>query len=67
MVYPLHGDSAMEGELTSRYPTGEPPIDRPSERHPESDGGGINLVVRIRAIVEALAGRLRGRSLYKWR
>ena len=58
VVYPLHGDSAMEGELTSRYPTGEPPIDRPSERHPESDGGGISSVVRIRGPVIALARRI---------
>ena len=63
MVYPLHGDSAMDGESTSGYPTGEPPINRPSERHPESDGGGISSVVRIRGTVIALAGRVRGRRL----
>ena len=64
MVYPLHGDSAGEGDSTSGYPAGETPIIRSSERHPESDGGGINLVVRIRGIVVALAGRVRGRSLW---
>ena len=37
----------MEGELTSRYPDMEPPINRPLERHSESDGVGISLVVRI--------------------
>ena len=63
MVYPLHGDSANEGESTSGYPVGEPPINRPSERHPESDGGGISSVVRIRGTVIALAGRVRGRRL----
>ena len=44
VVYPLHGDSAKESESTSGYPTGEPPINRPLERHPESDSGGISLV-----------------------
>ena len=39
VAYPLHGDSAKQGESTSGYPVGEPPINRPSERHPESDGG----------------------------
>ena len=63
VVYPLHGDSAREGESTSGYPAGEPPINRPSERHPESDGGGISSVVRIQGTVIALAGRVRGRRL----
>ena len=40
VVYPLHGGSAIEGESKSGYPTGETPINRPSERHPESDCGG---------------------------
>ena len=47
VVYPLHGGSAIEGESTSGYLAGEPPINRPLERHPESDGGGISSVVRI--------------------
>ena len=51
------------GESTSGYLVGEPPINRPSERHPESDGGGISSVVRIQGTVVALAGRVRGRSL----
>ena len=63
-VYPLHGDSAIEGESILGYPAGETPINRPSERHPESDGGGISSVVRIRGTVIALAGRVRGRSLW---
>ena len=63
VVYPLHGDSAIGGESTSGYPVGETPINRPSERHPESDGGGISSVVRIRGTVVALARRVRGRSL----
>ena len=63
VVYPLHGDSAVEGESTSGYPAGEPPINRPLERHPESDGGGISSMVRIQGTVIALAGRVRGRSL----
>ena len=58
VVYPLHGDSANEGELTSGYPMGEPPINRPLERRPESDSGGISLVVRIQGTVVALAGRV---------
>ena len=57
MVYPLHGDLANEGKLTSGYPAGEPPINMPSDRHPESDGVGISSVVRIRGTVIALAGR----------
>ena len=64
VVYPLHGDSAVEGESTSGYPAGEQPINRPSERHPESDGGGISSVVRIRGTVVALARRVQGRSLH---
>ena len=63
VVYPLHGDSAERGESTSGYPVGEPPINRPSERHPESDVGGISSVVRIWGTVIALAGRVRGRRL----
>ena len=63
MVYPLHGDSVVEGESTLGYLVGETPIIRPLERHPESDGGGISSVVRIRGIVVALAGRVRGRNL----
>ena len=34
MVYPLHGDSANESELTSGYPAGEPPINKPLEGYP---------------------------------
>ena len=64
MVYPLHGDSAVEGESTSGYPAREPPINKPSERHPESDGGGIRSVVRIRGTIVALVGKVRGRSLW---
>ena len=63
VVYPLHGDSAIEGESTSGYPAGEPPINRPLERHPECDGGGISLVARIWGTMIALARRVRGRSL----
>ena len=63
MVYPFHGDSAKQGESTLGYPTGEPPINRPLERHPESDGAEIRSVVRIRGTVIALAGRVRGRRL----
>ena len=63
VVYPLHGDSAKQGESTSGCPAAEPPINRPSERHPESDIGGINSVVRIRGIVIALTRRVRGRRL----
>ena len=58
VVYPLHGDSPIEGESTSGYPAVEPPINRPSERHLESDGGGISSVVRIWGTVIALAGRV---------
>ena len=29
LVYPLHGDSAVEGESTLGYPAGETPINRP--------------------------------------
>ena len=47
VVYPLYGDSVKQGESTSGYPAGELPINRPSERHPKSDGGGISSVVRI--------------------
>ena len=64
VVYPLHGDSAMEGESTSGYPMGEPPINRSSKRHPESDGGGISSVGRIRGTVIVLAGRVRGRRIH---
>ena len=42
VVYPLPGDSAMEGEPTSGYLMGSPPINRPLERYLESDGGGIS-------------------------
>ena len=63
MVYPLHGDSAVEGESRLRYLAVEPPINRPAEMHPKSDGGGISSVVRIRGIVVTLAGRVRVRSL----
>ena len=58
MVYPLHEESAVEGESTSGYPTGEPPINRPLKRHPESDGGGSSSVVRIRGTVIALTERV---------
>ena len=58
VVYPLHGDSAMEGESTSGYSAGKSPINRPSERHPEFDDGGISSVVRIWGIVIALAKRI---------
>ena len=58
VVYPLHGDTTNEGELTSRYLVGETPINRPSERHPKPDGGGISLVVRIRGTVVALVKRV---------
>ena len=58
MVYPLHEDLANEGQLTSGYPTGESSINRPLERHPESDGGGISSVVRIQGTVITLAGRV---------
>ena len=51
VVYQLHGDSAVEGESTSGYLAREPPMNRPSERHPESDGGEISSVVRIRGTV----------------
>ena len=47
VVYPLHGDIANEGELASGYLVGEPPTNRPSERHPEFDGGRISSVVII--------------------
>ena len=63
VVYPLYGDATNEGELTSGYLMGEPPINRPLERHPESDGGGTSSVVRIRGTVIALARRVRGRRL----
>ena len=63
VVYPLHGDSANEGESTSGYLVGEPPINKSLERHPESDGGGISSVIKIRGTVVALAGRVLGRSL----
>ena len=63
VVYPSHGDSAIECGSTSGYPAGETSVGRPLERHPESDGGGISSVVRIRGTVVALAGRVRGRSL----
>ena len=63
VVYPLHGDSAIEGESTSGYTAGKPPINRPLERHPEFDGGGISLVVRTWGTVVALARRVRGRRL----
>ena len=63
VVYPLHGDSAKQGESTSGYSVGEPPINRPSKRHPESDGGRISSVVRIQGTVIALAKRVRGRRL----
>ena len=59
MVYPLHGDATIEGESTSRYPVGKPSMNRPSERHPESDGGGISSMVRILGIVVAIALRVR--------
>ena len=64
VVYPLHGDSDNEGELISGYPEGETPINRPSERHPDLDGGGISSVVRIWGTVLALAGRVQGRYLH---
>ena len=64
VVYPLYGDATNEGELTSGYLMGEPPINRPLERHPKSDGGGISSVVRIRGTMIALAGRVQGRSLH---
>ena len=57
VVYPLHGDSVNEGESTSVYPAGEPPINKPLERHVELDGGGISSVVRIRGTMVALAGK----------
>ena len=63
VVYQFYGDSAIEGESTLGYPAGEPLINRPLERHPESDGGGISSVVRIRGTVIELAGRVRGRNL----
>ena len=47
VVYPSHGDSAIECESTSGYPAGETSVDRPLERHPENNGGGISSVVRI--------------------
>ena len=47
MVYPLHGDTANEGESTLGHLTGEPPINRPLERHPEFDGRGKSSMVRI--------------------
>ena len=64
MVYHLHGDVAKVGESISGYPAGETPINRPSERHPKIDGGGISSVVKIQGIVVALAGRVRERSLH---
>ena len=63
VVYPLHGDSAMSGEIPSGYTAGERPINRPRERHPEHDDGGISSVVRLQGTVVALAGGVRGRSL----
>ena len=63
VVYPLHGDSTVKGESASGYPAGEPPINRPLERHPKYDGGGISSVVRIRGTVIALVGKVRGRRL----
>ena len=58
MDYPLHRGSAVEGESTSGYLAGKPPINRALERPPESDGGGINSVVRIQGTVIALVGRV---------
>ena len=63
VVYPLHEDSAREGESTSGYPVGEPPINRPLEKHPESDGGGISSVARIRGTMIVLAVRVQGQRL----
>ena len=60
VVYTLHGDLANEGKVTSGD---EATINRPLERHPESDGGGISSVVRIRSTVIALAGKVQGRRL----
>ena len=47
VVYPLHGDSAIEDESTLGYQVGETPINRPSKRRLEFDGGGISSMVRI--------------------
>ena len=55
VVYPLHGDSTVGSKSTSGYGARETPISRPSERHPEFDGGGISLVVQIWGIVVSLA------------
>ena len=63
VVYPLHGGLANEGKLTSEYQAGKPPINQPLERHSESDGAGISLVVRIRGTMIALAGRFCGQRL----
>ena len=63
VVYPLHGDSAKVGDLIPGYLMGEIPINRPLERHPQSDGGGISSVVSMWGSMVALVGRVCGRSL----
>ena len=63
-VYPLHGDSAIGGESMLGYTARETPVIGPSERYPESDGGGISSMVRMQGRVVALARRARGRSLH---
>ena len=63
MVYPLNGNSASNHEVPPEYSVGEPPVVKPSEGSTDADVGGISSVVRIRGIVIALAGRIRGRNI----
>ena len=63
VVYPLSGNSASNSGVSLEYPRGGALVVKPSKGSTDADVGGINLVVRIRGMVIALAGRVQGTKL----